>query len=206
MAILKMKKPLVYIILVLVYLLGLAVTITCLVFAIEKRKAFMDNGDEIVFKNEAIENLYLFLLIATIISYLTSMCCSIASNEPNILGDGGTALVQFITSLVWIIIPAVYTVLTTNELEKIPFSCSTSSSNRLLILHACKMRRNNLLLMWIDSVIMFLTMFTLCFCFYGLEIRDEEDILIDQSLGIGQSSEVSTPPVLKRFNPYFCKH
>ncbi|CAI2179649.1 18991_t:CDS:2 [Funneliformis geosporum] len=134
------------------------------------------------------------------------MCCSLASNDPNILGDGGIALVQFITSIVWIIIPAVYTVLTTNEFEKIPFSCSASSTNDSLILYACRMRRNNLLFMWVDSVIMFITTFTLCFCFYGLEIRDEEDILIDQSLGIEQNSEVSTPPVLKRFNPYFCKH
>jgi len=63
--------------------------------------------------------------------------------------------------------------------------------------------------MWVNSGIMFLTTFTLCFCFYGLEIQDEVEIIMEQG-GVGNrqidtsNSEISTPPVLKRLGPYFC--
>ncbi|EXX54909.1 hypothetical protein RirG_230130 [Rhizophagus irregularis DAOM 197198w] len=137
------------------------------------------------------------------------MCCSLTSNEPNILGDGGTALVQLIIAIIWMILPAAYTVLTINELENYDFSCTKSS-------HVCTIRRNNFIFMWINSGIMLLSTFTLCFCYYGMEIQEEEIIGIplstntesiqEEIIGIPLSAntELSTPPVLKRLGPYFC--
>ncbi|POG72185.1 hypothetical protein GLOIN_2v1599079 [Rhizophagus irregularis DAOM 181602=DAOM 197198] len=89
---LSVKKPLAYVILIIVYLLCLSMTTVCLAFAVKKRNAFIEN--EINFKSEMIEILYLLTIIVTIVSVGVSMCCSLTSNEPNILGDGGTALVQ----------------------------------------------------------------------------------------------------------------
>uniref|UniRef100_U9SXS2 Uncharacterized protein n=1 Tax=Rhizophagus irregularis (strain DAOM 181602 / DAOM 197198 / MUCL 43194) TaxID=747089 RepID=U9SXS2_RHIID len=204
---LSVKKPLAYVILIIVYLLCLSMTTVCLAFAVKKRNAFIEN--EINFKSEMIEILYLLTIIVTIVSVGVSMCCSLTSNEPNILGDGGTALVQLIIAIIWMILPAAYTVLTINELENYDFSCTKSS-------HVCTIRRNNFIFMWINSGIMLLSTFTLCFCYYGMEIQEEEIIGIplstntesiqEEIIGIPLSAntELSTPPVLKRLGPYFC--
>ncbi|GBB84576.1 hypothetical protein RclHR1_11150001 [Rhizophagus clarus] len=154
-------------------------TTVCLSFAVKKRNAFIE--DEINLKT-------------TIVSVGVSMCCSLTSNEPNILGDGGAALVQFIIAIIWIILPAAYTVLTINELKDDEVSCSKSS-------YACTIRRNNFIFMWINSGMMILSTFVLCFCYYGLEIQEEEIGGIPLST---DSTELSTPPVLKRLGPYFC--
>ncbi|RIA88483.1 hypothetical protein C1645_774759 [Glomus cerebriforme] len=199
MSVLTLKKHIAYLILLVVYLLSLSMTIVCLVFAIKKRQSFLDMN--LITKNDMIEILYLFLIVATIISAMISMCCSLTSNEPHILGDGGAALVQFILAIVWIILPAAYTVLSKDELGDIPLSCPKSLIDNDLLLYACIKRRTNIIFMWINSGIMILSTFILCFCFYGLKIQSEEEILVGIPISIS-ASEASTPPVLKRINPF----
>jgi hypothetical protein len=94
--------------------------------------------------------------------------------------------------------------LTSKELE-----CSASKESKDdLLLNACKLRDKNFLFMWINSGIMILSTFVLCFCYYGLDIQGEE-IIIDQegltTVPISTETSVTTPPVLQRLGPYFCK-
>jgi hypothetical protein len=99
-----------------------------------------------------------------------------------------------IIAIIWIILPAAYTVLTIDELKNNAFSCTKSS-------HVCTVRRINFISMWINSGIMLLSTFALCFCYYGLEIQEEEIIGIPLST---INTELTTPPVLRRLGPYFC--
>ncbi|CAB4495298.1 unnamed protein product [Rhizophagus irregularis] len=134
-----------FIVFIIIHILLLFV---CPFLEIWKLKLFSDNQ----LSTNLLEYIYLALISYQIVMHVI-ICCFF-----NWLSSNGLKLIFIVSGILWLIIPAIYTHFTINELGNVPFLCSQ------LI---CKIRATNLIIMWIGFITIFFM--TICIVFFENE-------------------------------------
>ncbi|RIB17913.1 hypothetical protein C2G38_2087097 [Gigaspora rosea] len=128
----------------------------CPVLEWQKIILFNESNGELKY-NVWIEYSYLALTIVLIILYLflCGCCCCVDLTKLNYKYK--------LATLLWLLVPILYTLATYNELGKIPMYCpSNYPYTSRIIQDACEIRLTNLVCMWLNFIFLILFMLSLC--------------------------------------------